>query len=182
MIFNEFFENKTPPFIDYLFIEEVKLLGIEMLVKNNLDAGVHDAIAEMAWTMLVHINPKVKMMASLTLKYLAIVQGDLVEDLIGHKILPGLVTLSSDPDPEVRASALIGLAYVTVSSKSTSETKEKAAFQLISFLALDHETDSHVQCSSIEAIGFIMSKENCPHKIRDDLFLPKISDFTRTIR
>ena len=30
-----------------------------MLVKNNLDAGVHDAIAEMAWTMLVHINPKV---------------------------------------------------------------------------------------------------------------------------
>ena len=62
-----------------------------MLVKNNLDAGVHDAIAEMAWTMLVHINPKVKMMASLTLKYLAIVQGDLVEDLIGHKILPGLV-------------------------------------------------------------------------------------------
>ena len=59
MIFNEFFENKTPPFIDYLFIEEVKLLGIEMLVKNNLDAGVHDAIAEMAWTMLVHINPKV---------------------------------------------------------------------------------------------------------------------------
>ena len=70
MIFNEFFENKTPPFIDYLFIEEVKLLGIEMLVKNNLDAGVHDAIAEMAWTMLVHINPKVKMMASLTLKYL----------------------------------------------------------------------------------------------------------------
>ena len=103
-----------------------------MLVKNNLDAGVHDAIAEMAWTMLVHINPKVKMMASLTLKYLAIVQGDLVEDLIGHKILPGLVTLSSDPDPEVRASALIGLAYVAVSIKSTSETKEKAAFQLVS--------------------------------------------------
>ena len=42
------------------------------------------------------------------------------------------VTLSSDPDPEVRASALIGLAYVAVSIKSTSETKEKAAFQLVS--------------------------------------------------
>ena len=36
------------------------------------------------------------MMASLTLKYLAIVQGDLVEDLIGHKILPGLVSTHSD--------------------------------------------------------------------------------------
>ena len=40
--------------------------------------------------------------------------------------------MSSDPDPEVRASALIGLAYVAVSIKSTSETKEKAAFQLVS--------------------------------------------------
>ena len=36
------------------------------------------------------------MMASLTLKYLAIVQGDLVEDLIGHKILPGLVSTHVD--------------------------------------------------------------------------------------
>ena len=41
------------------FIHMYIFLGIEMLVKNNLDAGVHDAIAEMAWTMLVHINPKV---------------------------------------------------------------------------------------------------------------------------
>ena len=84
-------------------------LAIELLVKNNLEAGVHDAIAEMAWTMLVHTNSKVKIMASLTLKYLAIVQGE--GDLIGHKILPGLVTLSSDLDPEVRASSLIGTLY-----------------------------------------------------------------------
>ena len=84
-------------------------LAIDLLVKNNLEAGVHDAIAEMAWTMLVHTNSKVKIMASLTLKYLAIVQGE--GDLIGHKILPGLVTLSSDLDPEVRASSLIGTLY-----------------------------------------------------------------------
>ena len=74
------------------------------------------------------------------------------------------------------------MAYVTVSSKSSAETKEKAAFQLVSFLNSDQESDLQVQCSAIDAIGFIVSKDTCPHKIRDELFLPKLSEFTRTIK
>ena len=61
--------------------------------------------------------------------------------------------MSSDPDPEVRASALIGLAYVAVSIKSTSETKEKAAFQLVSlkkYIVQFHEKKIHYSCNKSE--------------------------------
>ena len=151
--------------------------SIQSIISQNLDPGYRDAIAEMAWTLLVHPASGVKIMASLTLQYLAENQGLADLDLVGHKILPGLVTLSSDPDPQVRSSALTGLAQVIVASKSSMETREKAAFQLVSFISQDHEQNILVQKSAIEAIGQIVIKDTCPHKLRDDLFLPKLSDF-----
>ena len=152
--------------------------SIQMLVLNHSDPGYRDAIAEMAWTLLVHPDSSVKIIASMTLESLAQHQGD-EGDLIGHKILPGLVTLSSDPDPEVRSSSLNGLAQVIVSSKSSlmMETREKAAFQLVSFINAEHESAIGVHKSAIEAIGCVVTKDKCPHKLRDDLFLPKLLDF-----
>ena len=75
------------------------------------------------------------------------------------------VTLSSDPDPEVRASALIGLAYVAVSIKSTSETKEKAAFQLVSlkkYIVQLHEKTFQYSCNKSEFICFIFPPYRFP--------------------
>ena len=151
--------------------------SIQVLVLNHSDPGYRDAIAEMAWTLLVHPESSVKMIASMTLESLAQHQGD-EGDLIGHKILPGLVTLSSDPDPEVRSSSLKGLAQVVIgSSLMVMETREKAAFQLVSFIIVEQEFEVGVQKSAIEAIGHIITKDKCPHKLRDDLFLPKLLDF-----
>ena len=62
-------------------------------------------------------------------------------DLIGAKILPGLVTLSSDSDYKVQKSAIPGLGAiifaVSQGRRISKETCEKAIFQLTSFLSDD---------------------------------------------
>ena len=64
--------------------------AIELVVSNNNhDASYRDAIAEFGWTLVVHPNSKVKILASLTLQQLAMKQDE--GDLVGHKILPGKV-------------------------------------------------------------------------------------------
>ena len=62
-------------------------------------------------------------------------------DLVGTKILPGLVTLSSDSDYKVQKSAIAGLGSiifaVSQGRRISNETCEKALFQLTSFLSED---------------------------------------------
>jgi hypothetical protein len=149
--------------------------AIEQTIYLNQDGGNRDAIAEMGWALVVHSSPKVKAMAGITLQHLACTPGN--GDLLGPKIIPGLVTLSSDPDPGVRSSSMLGLAYVVISAKATAETREKAAFQLVSFLDIQHERNVAVKISAVESIGVIICKDNCPHKLRDELFLPKLAEF-----
>lgn len=36
-----------------------------------------------------------------------------------------------------------------------------------------------VHLSAIEAIAYVLTKESCPLKLRDDLFLPKLHDFVQ---
>ena len=76
----------------------------------------------------------------------------------------------------------IGLAHVVISSKSSTETREKAAFQLISFINSAHEMVVEVHLSAINAIGYIVCKDVCPQKLRDDLFLPKLLEFLMSIQ
>ena len=62
-------------------------------------------------------------------------------DLVGTKILPGLVTLSSDSDLKVRISAISGLGSIILAisqgRRISNETCEKALFQLMSHLSED---------------------------------------------
>ena len=76
----------------------------------------------------------------------------------------------------------MGMAHIVISSKSSTETREKAAFQLVSFISAVHEVVIEVHLSAIEAIGFIVCKDVCPQKLRDDLFLPKLQEFLTTIK
>ena len=68
-------------------------------------------------------------------------------DLVGTKILPGLVTLSSDSDYKVQKSAIPGLGSiifaVSQGRRISNETCEKALFQLTSFLSDDTGPDEH---------------------------------------
>ena len=85
--------------------------------------------------------------------------------------------MSSDQDPCVRSASFMGLAHVVISSKSSTETREKAAFQLVSYISCVHELVVDVHLSAIKSIGFIVCKDVCPQKLRDDLFLPKLQEF-----
>ena len=62
-------------------------------------------------------------------------------DLVGTKILPGLVTLSSDSDYKVQKSAISGLGSIILAvsqgRRISNETCEKALFQLTSLLSED---------------------------------------------
>ena len=137
------------------------LASIELIFSQNGDQQDNeDAIAELSWTLVVYPDSKVKILASQTLQSLALKPGQ--GDLVGHKILPGLVTLSSDPEPLVRASALMGLALIVISQKSTTETREKAAFQLISFINPHHEkvtTVKKIKFSHFPNFHFFFSTE-----------------------
>ena len=84
--------------------------------------------------------------------------------------------------PLIHGFMFIGLAHVVISSKSSTETREKAAFQLISFINSAHEMVVEVHLSAINAIGFIVCKDVCPQKLRDDLFLPKLLEFLMSIQ
>ena len=61
--------------------------------------------------------------------------------MVGTKILPGLVTLSSDSDLKVKMSAVSGLGSIILAisqgRRISNETCEKALFQLISHLSED---------------------------------------------
>ena len=73
-------------------------------------------------------------------------------DLVGTKILPGLVTLSSDSDYKVQKSAIPGLGSiifaVSQGRRISKETCEKALFQLTSLLSEDTGEEGKLMTSS----------------------------------
>jgi len=95
------------------------------------------------------------------------------------KILPGLITLSSDPEGSVRCSSVTGLFVVTATRTCCNETREKACFQILNGL-----TDNEVKREVVNALGrFIPAiKPDDPFgvKLRDEQFLPKLAQINFT--
>ena len=125
--------------------------------------------------------------------------------MVGTKILPGLVTLSSDLDPKVQKSAISGLGSIILAfsqgRRISNETCEKALFQLTSLLSDDgdenQQTTSNmknyheVYLEIAETIFGIILKHNQNSNsktgdsnntndlrfmsIRDDVLIPKLN-------
>ena len=116
------------------------------------------------------------------------------DDLISTKILPGLVTLSSDPDAKVQKSAIEGLGSVmciglgsgfySVTGSSggriSNETREKACFQLSSKLTFDANEKKHheVLLEIVTTIGQVVNQaaNDDLHfmSLRDEVLIPKL--------
>ena len=124
--------------------------------------------------------------------------------MVGTKILPGLVTLSSDSDYKVQKSAISGLGSiiyaVSQGRRISNETSEKALFQLTSLLLEDgdenRQTPSNmknvheINMEIAETISSIILKYNQSlnskrrdsnntnnlhfMSIRDDVLIPKL--------
>jgi len=101
------------------------------------------------------------------------------------KILPGLITLSSDAEPSVRVSSVSGLSKVVNSSKSSDEIREKATFQLMSFLEVgqgqqQRQIDHDIRLEVVRQLGFLIPairiSDPLAVKLRDEVLLPKLSD------
>ena len=127
-----------------------------------------------------------------------------LDDLIGTKILPALVTLSSDPDFAVQKAAIPGIGRVICvglgsgfycmsgsgsSSRITNETREKAIFQLVSKISPQREgvedscldKNHEVLLETATTIGKIVSYCNAntddlnTMALRDEVMLPKLA-------
>ena len=107
------------------------------------------------------------------------------DTLAGMKILPGLITLSSDSETAVRVSSVAGLGNVVNSSKSSDEVREKAAFQLLSFLDVSsgpqqRHLDHDIRVEVVRQLGLLVpairASDPLAVKLRDEVLLPKLAD------
>lgn len=81
----------------------------------------------------------------------------------------GLVTLSSDPEEDVRISSICGLG--TVMTCANDVLKEKACFQFMSFF--DDSNSHFVFLEVVRVVGQIWI--DLPTKIREEIILPKVA-------
>ena len=154
---------------------------------------VRDSLCEMTWALVVNQSPTVRSFAGLVLNILASSDH---EDLIGTKILPALVTLSSDPECGVQKAAIPGLGQVVCaglgsgfycmtgsgsSGRISNETRDKATFQLVSKISGAKEDQHDLLKETALTIGKILSFCNKNTEdlnsmaVRDEVMLPKLA-------
>ena len=98
------------------------------------------------------------------------------------KILPGLITLSSDSETSVRVCSVSGLAKVVNSFKSSDEILEKATFQLLSFLEIgpQRHIDHDIRIEVVRQLGTLIPTirvtDPLAVKFRDEVLLPKLAE------
>ena len=98
------------------------------------------------------------------------------------KILPGLITLSSDSETSVRVCSVAGLAKVVNSFKSSDEIREKATFQLLSFLEIgpQRHNDHDIRIEVVRQLGTLIPTirvtDPLAVKFRDEVLLPKLAE------
>ncbi len=106
------------------------------------------------------------------------------DNLIGTKILPGLITLSSDSETSVRVSSVAGLSKVVTSFKTCDETREKACFQLLSYLDVNQlqqrPLEHDIRVEVVRQLGLLIASirhyDSLAVKLRDEVLLPKLSE------
>ena len=84
-------------------------------------------------------------------------------------LITGLVTLSSDPEEDVRISSISGLG--TVMTCASDILKEKACFQFMS--SFDDGNSHFVFLEVVRVIGLVW--RDLPTKIREEVLLPKVA-------
>ncbi|XP_076057124.1 RAB11-binding protein RELCH homolog [Oratosquilla oratoria] len=86
----------------------------------------HEAILGALWSGVVHKSPLVRICSA---ALWGLVITGIEEAVLGNRVIPALVTLATDPDPSVRASAIQPLASV-LSVTSKKEVVDKVELQL----------------------------------------------------
>eukprot|EP00095_Tigriopus_kingsejongensis_P001846 maker-scaffold10_size831480-snap-gene-7.27 protein:Tk01846 transcript:maker-scaffold10_size831480-snap-gene-7.27-mRNA-1 annotation:"lish domain and heat repeat-containing protein kiaa1468 homolog" len=124
----------------------------------------------MAWSLVTDVDRSVRDFSG---KLFVILAHEAIEDdtLIGGKILPGLVTLSSDQDETARISALPGLGIIMAGS--IDSLREKAVFQFL--VSLEEGESARVFMAVLNVLG--TNWKDLPIKMREDILLPQVAQF-----
>lgn len=142
------------------------LFAIKSTLKESRNIRV--SMAEMAWTLVTDQDRALRNFSGKIFELLVV---EVIEDddLIGNRILPGLVTLSSDPDELTRISALPGLGLIM--GGSVDSLREKAAFQFL--VSLEEGESPTVFLAVLAVLGRVW--KDLPMKMREEIILTKVA-------
>lgn len=138
-----------------------------------------NALCEMAWSLVVHPDPAVKCFAGKTLDILASSGYCGGDDLIATKILPGLVTLSSDPDLSVQRAAIPGLGSVICIGLAGSASSNATGFFSMTAASGVQKTGS--EKSTISRVISNETREKATFQLVSKIGAGQMSEVTTTL-
>jgi hypothetical protein len=124
------------------------------------------------WDGVVHPRPVVRSAAASL--FVATV-GSSSEDVVATRVVPALVTLSSDPDLSVR-TATIPVFGTLITNTTMKEIQDKTYMQMQSFLSDPVTRENHpVLLQLVATMGHIISA--CEAWFREEVILPQLATF-----
>ncbi|KAJ8406908.1 hypothetical protein AAFF_G00291840 [Aldrovandia affinis] len=138
-------------------------------VELGANPAYHELLLTVLWYGVVHTSALVRCTAALMFELL--VKG-VNETLVAQRVVPALITLSSDPEISVRTSTIpaFGTIMETVTQR---ELQERVKMQLASFLEDPQYQDQHaLHMEVIRTFGRV--GPNTDPRFRDEFVLPHL--------
>ncbi|XP_076815238.1 RAB11-binding protein RELCH-like isoform X2 [Clavelina lepadiformis] len=144
----------------------------------------HDVILQVLWSALVHDSALVR--ASAASLFAVLTTTDVSVNVISTRIVPALITLSTDHVTNVRISSIKSLSSLAVNSDVTSEIVERVIAQLTELVSSSVETfyEEHSQdgtllgLHSVQTMLIAMATDmgaTAHPKFRDEYLLPHLA-------
>ncbi|CAD5117095.1 DgyrCDS5906 [Dimorphilus gyrociliatus] len=139
------------------------------------DSNVHDLLLIVLWEAVVHSSLKVR---SLSAKVFEGLLKRMSPANISNRIIPALVTLSSDPEMSVRRATISPLTSI-IETVSSREVLDKVRLQLQSFMDDNlYEGEHLLQLELIHSLARVVP--NADANFRDEFVLPRMAVMAAT--
>ncbi|KAK6634218.1 hypothetical protein RUM44_004826 [Polyplax serrata] len=129
-------------------------------------------ILDAIWEGVVHQRPLVRCGSASLLQY---VIPHIPEVLVNSKVIPALVTLTSDPEPSVRTSAIPALGMLANANEKSISDKVCMTFQALLQECTAQENNS-LSVQLVKTLGSIYEKSEV--KFREEVVIPQISSIS----
>jgi hypothetical protein len=145
---------------------------VELCAPNEHSSGLPDLLLSVLWDCIMNESPLIRSAAGRCFEP-AVRAGGIAEQQVGSRIVPALVTLAGDTDPEVRASTVGGLGAI-VECVSGRAILDKVYMQLQSLMDDPAYRDElALSTALIRALG--RAGPSAEPRFRDDFILPRLT-------
>ena len=131
--------NQLEDILTNFALNDHSLVSLELSFKDLISPEYEEPLATLTWSLIVHQDLRVRVCGG-NFFHILLKHSTNDPQFIGGRILPGLVTLSSDQLPEAKASALPGLIHI-ISHIGDDALRERATFQMLETI---QGTDSEI--------------------------------------